>query len=124
MKTKELICILCPNGCQLKVEIEEGAEIRVGKVTGSLCDKGPVWARQELVNPMRTITSNVLVSGGRFPLVSVRTDAPIPREKIFEVMEAIKKTEVQAPIQIGDVLIAKPAGTECNIIATRRIELT
>ncbi len=122
MKSKTLICIVCPNGCELEIEINESPSgIEVGEVTGSLCDKGPVWAKQELINPMRTIASNVLVSGGDFCLVSVRTDIPIPREKIFPVMERIKALRVEAPINTGDILISNPADCECNIIATRTI---
>ena len=121
MNKKELICIVCPNGCLLEAEIEEGDGIKVGEVSGSLCEKGPVWAQQELTNPVRTIASNVLVSGGDFDLVSVRTDTAIPLGRILEVMAAVKEIRVAAPVQIGDILIKNPAGTACNIIATRHV---
>jgi CxxC motif-containing protein len=121
MKKKELICVICPNGCQLEAEIEEGPEIEVLDVQGHLCEKGLAYARQELVNPMRTIASSVVVDGGDFPLVSVRTDSPIPLESIFKVMKAIQSARVNAPVRIGDLLIQKPAGTSCSIIATRNV---
>ena len=121
MNKKELICIVCPNGCLLEAEIEEGDGGKVGEVTGSLCEKGPVWAQQELTNPVRTIASNVLVAGGDFDLVSVRTDTAIPLGRILEVMAAVKEIRVAAPVQIGDILIKNPAGTACNIIATRHV---
>ena len=123
MTRKELVCIVCPNGCQLVVDIEgEGKERLVKEVTGQLCEKGPPWAKQEVINPMRTVSSNILVENGDFPLVSVKTDVPIPRERIMDVMKVIKETRVTAPVTIGDRLIEGPAGTDCSIIATRHVK--
>lgn len=123
MKKKDLICIVCPNGCLLEAQIEEGDEVRVDDIAGHLCDKGPEWAEQELVNPTRIIASNVIVENGDFPLVSVRTDSPIPLGSIHEVMKAIKVSRIKAPVQIGDIIIKGPAGTSCNIIATRNVRI-
>lgn len=119
---KELICVICPNGCELQAEVsQEDGRFTVSDVTGNLCDKGPEWARQEIVNPMRTISSSVLVEGGDFPLASVRTDAPISLKDIFQVMEEIKAIKLKAPVRIGDVVIKNVAGLPCNIIATRNV---
>lgn len=122
MKKKELICVICPNGCQLQADIQEGEELAVTEVTGNLCDKGPEWAKQEIVNPMRTITSSVLVDNGDFPMVSVKTNSPISLKSIFEVMREIKATKLKAPVNIGDIIIEKVAGLPCNIIATRDVK--
>ena len=70
---------------------------------------------------MRTIASNIRIENGDFPLVSVRTDAPIPKNSIFQVMKEIQSTIVKAPVSIGESLIKNPAGTDCNIIATRHV---
>lgn len=121
MKKKELICVICPNGCQLEADIEEDGQVFVKEIRGHLCEKGPEWAEQELINPMRTIASSIMVDGGDFPLVSVRTDSPIPLKSISEVMKAIKSSRARAPVQIGEIMIESPAGTSCNIIATRNI---
>jgi CxxC motif-containing protein len=121
MTEKALICIICPNGCELKAEIEEGPRIEIKGITGELCEKGPIWAEQELLNPIRSISSSILVDGGDYPLVSVRTDKAIPLKSISNVMKIIKSIKVKAPVRIGDVLIKNPAGTSCNIIATRHI---
>jgi CxxC motif-containing protein len=119
---KELICVICPIGCQLQAEIQEGQEPAVTDVTGNLCDKGPEWARQEIVNPMRTIASSVLVEQGDFPLVSVRTDSPISLKSIFHVMREIKAVKLKAPVKIGEIVIKNVAGLPCNIIATRDVQ--
>ena len=122
MTEKELICVICPNGCELRAVTEEGPQTVVKEITGELCEKGPVWAEQELLNPVRTIASSIIVDGGDYPLVSVRTDAAIPLKSISNVMKTIKSIKVKAPVRIGDVLIKDPAGTSCNIIATRHID--
>jgi len=121
MIEKELTCVICPNGCPLKVALEEGPPPLIIEVTGNTCKKGAAWAEQELINPMRTIASSILVEGGDFPLVSVRTDCAIPLASIMDVMKAIKSTRIKAPVNIGDVLLQKPADTVCNVIATRNV---
>jgi CxxC motif-containing protein len=123
MKTKELICIVCPNGCQLEVTYQEKPRIKVISVSNHLCDKGEAWAANELENPVRHIASSILVEKGNFKLVSVRTDEPIPLPSIQQVMKVIKKKRVQAPIAINQVLIQNPAGVSTNIIATRNVDL-
>ncbi len=121
MSKKELICVLCPKGCWLEVEIGEGVEGIVKNVTGNLCEKGAEWARQEIVNPMRTISSSILLEKGELPLVSVKTDIPIPLKNIFDVMKEIRSFRVRAPVNIGDIIIKDVAGLSCNIIATRNV---
>lgn len=124
MLRKNLVCIVCPNGCDAEITMEEGQETKILSIDGCTCDKGKEWVEQEVLSPMRTIASGIPVEQGDFKLVSVRTDAPIPLGKIFDVMAAIKQKKVKAPINIGDILIPNPAGTACNIIATRNVSLT
>jgi CxxC motif-containing protein len=104
--------------------MEDGSEIKILSIDGCTCDKGKEWVEQELTNPMRTIASGIPVEQGDFKLVSVRTDAPIPLGKIFDVMTVIKRRRVKAPVNIGDILVPNPAGTACNIIATRNVKFT
>jgi len=123
MSKKELTCIVCPNGCQLEAMLEnsDSGSLQITEITGHLCEKGPEWAEQELTHPVRTVISNILVESGDLPLVSVRTDAPVPRNMIFYVMKEIKAAKTKAPVAIGQILIKHPAGTGCNIIATKNI---
>ena len=87
MQVKELICIGCPLGCPLKVELEGG---QVMGVTGNTCRRGDAYARKEVTNPTRIVTSSVAVEGGSLAVVSVKTREDIPKGKIFEIMEALK----------------------------------
>ena len=83
---KEITCIVCPNGCEMEVEAENGTLI---SVKGNLCPKGETYAKQELINPQRTISTSILIKGGELPLASVRLTKPVPKREIFHVMEEI-----------------------------------
>jgi CxxC motif-containing protein len=124
---KELTCVRCPNGCTIVVELDGNGKILVdadGKLAirkETACKMGDEWAKQEIENPMRTIASSIPVEGGDSLMVSVRTNRPIPLAKIMEVMGEIRKKTLKAPVTINDVIIANPAGTDTDIIATRDV---
>lgn len=120
MKTRDIVCIECPNGCELHAEYEEGKPDSI-KVEGAMCPHGIEYAKREIFHPSRVITTSIFVEDGEIPLVSVKTDKPIPKEKMFEVIEEIKKTKVQAPVKIHDVLIKDVASTGANVVATKSI---
>lgn len=121
METKNLICINCPMGCALTVEME-GQE--VVSVSGNTCKRGDTYARKEVTNPTRIVTSTVRVAGGEADMVSVKTKEDIPKGKIVECIKALKDVQVQAPVHIGDVIVTDIAGTGVDIVATKNIELT
>lgn len=118
MEIKELICIGCPMGCMLHVKME-GAEVL--DVTGNTCKRGEVYARKEVTNPTRIVTSSVKVEGGTLAVVSVKTKEDIPKGKIFDCVAALKDVSVKAPVHIGDVVLADVAGTGVDIIATKNV---
>lgn len=115
---KVLTCILCPNGCEFKIEYNDAGLI---SVDGNLCDKGAAYAEQEIKNPMRNIASSVFVKNGDMPLCSVRLSAPIPKDRIFDVMEEIRKVSVEAPVKAGDIIIKNVLDLGSDVIATRDI---
>ena len=113
---KDLICIICPRGCSLSVE----GEIGNLKVTGHSCPKGERYAIDECTHPVRTVTSIVTVENRKDTMVSVKTSVPVPKERIFDVMDSIRKLTVSAPVKIGDVLLSGVYGAD--IIATKQID--
>ena len=117
-QVKEFTCIRCPMGCQLHVEIENGA---VTSVSGNNCKRGVEYARTEAIRPMRTVTSTVRATGGVRPVVAVKTVGDVPKDKIFEVMAAIRSLTAAAPVHIGDVLLKNVAGTDSDIVATANL---
>lgn len=112
----QLICIVCPKGCHLKVDEEHGYT-----VTGNGCPRGAAYGEKELVNPTRTITSTVRISGVKARRVPVKTSADVPKEKIFDIMEELTKVTVQAPVKIGDIIIKDICGLGVNIVAAKDI---
>lgn len=112
---RTLICIGCPNGCLVTVDKNPDGSL---SITGNTCKKGEEYARNEVTAPKRTVTSIVRVSGGKNPVVSVKTKEEIPKEKIAACMEEINRTVLKAPVSLGQVVIADVAGTGVDIVAT------
>ncbi|MDD3172894.1 MAG: DUF1667 domain-containing protein [Herbinix sp.] len=119
MEYKELICIRCPIGCMLNVELENG---EVKKVKGNSCPRGEQYALKEVTNPTRIVTSTVKVTNGNHPVVSVKTSSDIPKDKIKDCIAVIKDIKIAAPVNIGEVIVKNAVGTDSNIIATKNIE--
>lgn len=117
--SRNLICIGCPIGCLITVDKKEDGSL---VITGNTCKKGEEYARNEMTLPKRSVTSYMKVTGGRTRVVSVKTKGEIPKGKIFDGMEEIKKTVAQAPIKTGDVLLENVADTGVNVIATCNVE--
>lgn len=118
MEKRELICIGCPMGCPLTVELENG---EVLSVKGNTCPRGAAYGRKEVTNPTRIVTSSVRVRGGEIAVVSCKTASDIPKGKIFDVVRALKAVEATAPVAIGQVLAKDIAGTGVDIIATKNV---
>ncbi len=110
---KEMICIICPRGCRLKVD-EETLD-----VIGNSCPKGTEYGKNEVVSPMRTVTGSVGIIGGIHNRLAVRTDRAVPKDKTFDIMDALHECTVNAPVKRGQVIIENICGTGANIIATR-----
>ena len=121
MEKRELTCIGCPLGCSITVTLENG-EIR--DVTGYTCRRGHDYARKEVTNPTRIVTSTVRLTGSRTGacVVSCKTAQDIPKGKIFECVKALKGIEVPAPVHIGDVILENVADTGVDIVATKNVE--
>ena len=117
--TRELTCIGCPMGCPLIVTMEAGEVINV---TGNTCKRGDVYARKEVTNPTRIVTSTVRVKNGTAAMVNVKTASDIPKDRIFDCIAAIKDIEVSAPVHIGDVILSDAAGTGVAIVAARNVD--
>ena len=104
-------------GCPLTVTIE-GDTITV---SGNTCALGDRYAKKEVTNPTRVVTSSVGIDGADIARVSVKTESDIPKDKIFAVMEDICKARVNAPVAIGDVVIENVAGTGVKVIVTKNV---
>ena len=118
MEKRELICINCPLGCPLTVELDGN---KVVSVSGNTCPRGAAYAKKEVINPTRIVTSTVRVEDGKSEVVSVKTKQDIPKDKIFDCIKALKGVTVEAPVSIGDVIVADAAGTGVDFVATKNV---
>ncbi len=111
---KEIVCIVCPNGCALNVE-QNGETMTV---SGNKCKRGEEFAVTEMTKPMRTICSTVKTNRADIPVLPVRVSADIPKDKIFAVMNEINGVTVTEPLRRGDIVIKNVLGLGVDVIAT------
>ena len=99
---KELICIVCPNGCHLKVDEENGYN-----VTGNKCERGAEYGKA------------VRIEGASCRRLPVKTSAAVDKSRIFDVMALLDGVCVRAPVHAGDVIVPDLLGTGVSIIACK-----
>ncbi len=116
---KRITCIVCPIGCKILVKID-GKHFEL--VDGNKCKRGIDYAISEALDPRRMLTSSVLVKNGEWPLVSVKSSKPVPKNKIVSVLNEIKKASVNAPVKSGQVVLNNVADTKIDIVATKSIK--
>lgn len=116
---KSLICIGCPLGCMMTATLEYEAVIAV---EGNTCGNGEKYAIREITSPARIVTSTIKVIGGDVQVLSVKTKDEIPKEKIFNCIEALKDLEVSAPVKVGDIILRNVADTGIDIVATKCVD--
>lgn len=115
---KNITCIECPKGCALTIEVKDG---RVFHIRGNECEKGEKYAFAEIENPVRILTSSILAEGLPLKMIPVKTDEPIPRNRIFDAMSAIKKIRINDAVSIGDIIVDNFLNLGVNLIATRDV---
>ena len=112
---KRVICIVCPVGCNIMVEGNVGSKT-VSNMTGQQCKRGVKYAKNEFINPKRILATTVKISGYDYPVIPVRSDDLIPKDKLFDCMEIIKKVEILAPVKRGTVVVGNILNTGVNIV--------
>ena len=117
MKDRIVICTSCPLGCRIKVSVENG----MISISGNRCRKGYDYALEELKDPKRILTTSVKVTNGEIPLVSVKTSSMIPKRLIPQIMSKIREIEVEAPIELGDIILKNIMNTGADLVATRTV---
>ena len=116
---KYFCCTTCPLECKLTVTVDENDNSFIA-VAGNRCPRGEVFARQELVLPLRVLTTTVRLEGGRgATLLPVRSDRAFALKKHREAVQELRGVRCQAPVRMGDVIVEHIVGTDAAIIATR-----
>ena len=112
----ELTCIVCPKGCRLNVDEENGF-----LVTGYGCPRGKEYGHKELTAPTRTLTSIVRIEGAIHPCCPVKTSGEIPKRLIIQAMNLLKKVRLSAPVAAGAVVVQDICGTGVDWITTKNM---
>ena len=112
----DLICICCPEGCRLQVDPDHDYA-----VTGNRCPRGETYGREEVISPVRIVTSTVRLTSEAVPRLPVKTDRPVPKSVMFQVMDEINRVVLNPPVRLGQPVISDVAGTGADVVATRTV---
>lgn len=113
---KELVCIVCPRGCRLKVD-EENAYA----VTGNSCPRGAEYGKNEISDPTRVLTSTVRIEGALYPRCPVRSDRPVPKGMMMEIMKKLNAVTLASPVEAETVILENVDGRGANIITSKKL---
>ncbi|PLV55699.1 DUF1667 domain-containing protein [Thermotoga sp. SG1] len=116
---KNVVCVQCPVGCKIKVELNEEGHIK--SIIGNRCPRGVEYAKDEIRDPKRVVPTSIRVLNGELPLASVKTDRPIPKRFIPELMKIVREIKVEAPVKSGDIVLKDLFGTGANLVVTRTV---
>lgn len=111
--TRTMTCIVCPLGCRI--------ELKAGEVSGHTCARGKEWALMEARNPVRTLTTTVALEGGEMGLLPVRTEMPVPKEKLADCIAHANCIKVKAPVRVGQEVCPDLGGTGIRLTAARSV---
>ena len=118
MEGKDMVCIVCPLGCKLKVYKSDGNQAEYA-VQGNKCFRGAEYGIKEMTNPTRVLTTTVAISGAAVRRLPVRSSGAIPKQVLEPAMEFINKVKVAAPIQMGQTIIENILNTGVDIVASK-----
>jgi CxxC motif-containing protein len=113
---KHFVCVVCPMGCEIDV-VHDGSKII--SMEGNKCEKSEEFVSQELIEPMRILTTTVRIQGSRWPVIPVRTDKAVPKRLFPRIIRQLRDIKLQAPVNILDVVVKDVLRTGANVIATR-----
>jgi CxxC motif-containing protein len=113
---KHFVCVVCPVGCEIDV-VHDGSKII--SMEGNKCEKSEEFVSQELIEPMRILSTTVRIRGSRWPVTPVRTDKAVPKRLFPRIMKQLRRIKLQAPVNMLDVVINDVLHTGANVIATR-----
>ena len=119
MIKQKITCIQCPLGCQITV-IKKDKEL---KISGFECKKGEEYAKNEVIDPKRIVTTTVFIENGIYPMLPVRSDKEIPKNLIRKSVVELAKINVIAPVKTGDIIYKNILDTGVNIIASRDMDI-
>ena len=116
---REIVCITCPNSCVMEVTLDEAGQVT--DVSGNKCVRGADFAKSEVAHPVRTLCTTVRTIYRDCPVLPVRVNGSVPKERIREAMNAINQVTVDQPVAIGDVILSNLLELGVDVIATSSV---
>ncbi len=116
---REFICVTCPVGCSIQATVEGDTLL---EIHGQACQRGEAFVREELTAPRRMLTTTVRVTGGRLPLVPVRSSVPVPKGLMFDIARALRKVELLAPVADHQMVLENALGSGVDVVTSRKME--
>jgi len=114
----KITCTLCPNGCSLVVKSsKEGLT-----VSGNRCPRGEQYGRDEYTDPRRVITAAVRTTDPEIRCAPVKSDRPIPKAEIQNVLKTLYARRVPLPVTRGDICIANCCPSGASLVYTRTLK--
>lgn len=111
----ELVCIACPIGCRLTVTSRSEDDV---EVSGNRCPRGDTYGKEEVLAPRRIVTATVPTRSASFPCVPVRTDKPVARGLIPQLLQTLYARTADLPVRQGEALIDDFHGVRVLITRT------
>ena len=116
MSEQEIICVGCPLGCHVILSISPSGEIT--GFSGNECKKGEAYVAQEYKYAVRIFTATVVTKGSVRPLLPVRTNSTIPKDKLRECAYLVSQITVEPPLAIGEVVLPNILGTGTDLVCS------
>ena len=113
---EEIICILCPLGCRMDVELHG---TKVVSVEGNQCKKGPKHAEKEVSFPGRILTTTIKTNHPEMSLLPIRSNKEIPKDQLMACMKGLSGHAVKGPVNLGDPVIQNILGLGVDMVACR-----
>ena len=113
-----LVCINCPKGCHLNVELEDNEVI----VSGNGCPRGIEYAKNEMLDPKRTLTTTVDIESDHAFRLPVISSTALPKDRVMDAIKALKDVKVKAPVKYGDIVVKDILGLGVDIISSKSID--
>jgi len=119
MPTKEYTCTACPKGCTVEVEFEDD---EIKDISGYSCMKGKGYVEDEFHDPRRILTTTVKIRGAKYPRIPVRTETGVPKDELGCCLEKLNRVELEAPVDVGDVVVDGICSTDINVVTSRSLD--
>lgn len=117
MREEKITCIVCPRACTITLTIDSKG--RIINIIGYGCNRGKIFAKEEITNPKRIITTTIRIENGLWKMLPVRTVSHVPKQKQFEILKEIHKIIIKAPVKMNQIIIRNVSNTGVDVIAER-----